>query len=77
MGIVWLRAVLALVGCAETPCEEGCGAEEVCWYGERDVCVPAPDGQRCPLGYVYRECGTSSCEGCRDCVAACLPEDER
>lgn len=71
MPFAWLAL---LVGCGERPCEAGCASDEVCWWAE-ERCVPAPIGEDCPDDYVYSECGTGSCPGCRDCVAVCLPED--
>ena len=57
-------------------CDEGCDqASELCWFA-RNLCVPVPDATgNCPRGYVYAACGTGSCPACRDCVAACLPEE--
>lgn len=33
-------------------------------------------GEPCPEGRVCRPCATSSCPGCKDCVAACAPVED-
>jgi hypothetical protein len=73
-----LAAILSCTGTAGTPtrsCDVGCDEGQLCWYA-RGQCVPAAkNGGICPSSYVYNDCATGSCPLCRDCVAACLPED--
>lgn len=76
--VLLLVALVSCTGTAGPPtrsCDLGCDNAQICWYA-RGQCVPAPEsGGTCPSGYLYKACATGSCPLCRDCVAACLPED--
>jgi len=57
---------------------EDCGAD-LCVFAT-GTCAPACDGEACDgcgPGSFCDECATSSCPDCRDCLAACVPADDR
>ncbi len=54
---------------------DDCPSGNVCIFG-KGVCAPACQAQACEscgTGSICDDCATSSCPGCDDCRAACVP----
>jgi hypothetical protein len=67
-----------VAGCVLAPphsCDDhdDCAASDVCVYALGGCYPSCGEPAGCGDGFVCDDCATSSCPGCRDCRAACVP----